>query len=115
MKDIWMYLLPSGFIASLLTWLVNRRRERLKDIKEEHTVYRELYEDLRELIRKQGIEHGKLRRKIYQMERCFEEIGRCSRRNYCPVRRQLSLLEDDSTVSSVRKGGADRARGDPVA
>ena len=35
MKDIWMYLLPSGFIASLLTWLANRRRERLKDIRED--------------------------------------------------------------------------------
>ncbi|MGL5317523.1 MAG: hypothetical protein ACRC9Q_02315, partial [Bacteroidales bacterium] len=69
MKEIWMYLLPSGFIASLLTYWVNRKRERLKDIREEHSVYRELYEDLRELIKKQSIEHGKLRTKIYRLER----------------------------------------------
>ena len=113
MKDIWMYLLPSGFIASLLTWLVNRRREGLKDIKEEHSVYRELYEDLRELIRKQSIEHGKLRRKIYRLERAMEEVYHCRYRADCPLLRKLPADEaDEGTDCADRKAAA---RGDPAA
>ncbi|MGL5786627.1 MAG: hypothetical protein ACRCX4_07420 [Bacteroidales bacterium] len=115
MKDIWMYLLPSGFIASLLTWLVNRRRERLKDIKEEHTVYRELYEDLRELIRKQSVEHGKLRRKIYRLERAMEEVYHCRYRAHCPLLRKLPVDETDGNIGTVDTDRTAAARGDPAA
>ena len=113
MKDIWMYLLPSGFIASLLTWLVSRKRERLKDVREEHSVYRELYEDLKELIRKQSIEHGKLRRKIYRLERAMEEVYHCRYRAHCPLLRELPADEaDEGTDCTDRKAAA---RGDPAA
>lgn len=115
MKEIWMYLLPSGFIASLLTWLVNRRRERLKDIREEHSVYRELYEDLKVLIKKQSVEHGELRRKIFRLERAFEEVNRCIYRNRCPLRNKLPFNETDGVEGTFPPNGADRTRGDPPA
>ncbi|MGL5772657.1 MAG: hypothetical protein ACRCX1_07770 [Bacteroidales bacterium] len=115
MRDFWMYLLPSGFIASLLSWLINRRRERLKDLKDEHTVYRELYEDLKELIRNQDIEHGKLRRKIYRLERITERISDCRYRNQCPLVQQLSLHQNGVGQDGESRSGEAAARGDPVA
>ncbi|MGL4332485.1 MAG: hypothetical protein ACRCZQ_10920 [Bacteroidales bacterium] len=114
MKEIWMYLLPSGFIASLLTWLVNRRRERLKDIKEEHSVYRELYEDLRVLIKKQSAEYAKLRNKVFRLERAFEEINRCPYRQHCPLLHGLPVDEADREVGTADPDRADRTRGDPA-
>ena len=115
MKEIWMYLLPSGFIASFLTWLVNRRRERLKDMREEHSVYRELYEDLKVLIKKQSIEHGKLQRKIHRLERAFEEISRCVYRSHCPLRDKLPFNETNGVERTDSPNEADRTRGDPAA
>ncbi|MGL4804834.1 MAG: hypothetical protein ACRC26_00570 [Bacteroidales bacterium] len=114
MKDIWMYLLPSGFIASLLTWLVNRRRERLKDMREEHSVYRELYEDLRVLIKKQGVEHGKMRRKIYRLERILEEVSHCRHRHQCPLLRRLPIDENGIGQDGEPRDGEAPARGDPA-
>ncbi|MGL5785191.1 MAG: hypothetical protein ACRCX4_00010 [Bacteroidales bacterium] len=115
MKDIWMYLLPSGFIASLLTWLVNRRRERLKDIKEEHSVYRELYEDLRVLIKKQNADYAKLRNKVFRLEKAFEEINRCPYRRHCPLLHGLPVDEKDGNVGADDTDRKAAARGDPAA
>ncbi|MGL5319157.1 MAG: hypothetical protein ACRC9Q_10790, partial [Bacteroidales bacterium] len=92
-----------------------RKRERLKDIREEHSVYRELYEDLRELIKKQSIEHGKLRTKIYRLERAFEEIHHCVYRRHCPLLRGLPFASQDRADGATDTDGADRTRGDPVA
>lgn len=114
MKELWMYLLPSGFIASLLTWLINRKRERLKDIKEEHSVYKELYEDLKLLIAKQQNEYGKLWRKVYRMEKAMEEIHRCRHRKHCPLLRELSFGEKIGADRTAGEDRADRTRGDPA-
>lgn len=94
MKDLWMYLLPSGFLAPLLTWLVNRRRERLNDIREEHTVYRDLYDDLRALIKKQELEHEELREKLYKLEKALEDISICRYRRQCPLLERLQYGKD---------------------
>ncbi|MGL4806584.1 MAG: hypothetical protein ACRC26_09590 [Bacteroidales bacterium] len=115
MKDIWMYLLPSGFIASLLTWLVNRRRERLKDIREEHTVYRDLYEDLRTLIKNQESEHGKLRKKLYKLEKVLESISICRYRRQCPLLHRLHSGKEYIGNDEAARNEDAPARGDPVA
>ena len=115
MKDLWMYLLPSGFLASLLTWLVNRRRERLKDIREEHTVYRDLYEDLRALIKKQDLEYGKLREKLYKLEKTLEDISICRYRRQCPLLERLQYGKSNVGNEDASRNEDAPARGDPVA
>ena len=46
MTDILQWVLPSGAIGSVVTWLFGRTLRRTREAKEIHDTYKQMYEDV---------------------------------------------------------------------
>ena len=107
--DILMWVLPSGFLATLGTWLVSRRTYSARGRKEREDIYRQLYESQGETllrmnesfneIQNQNIEiNGKLAKMHRTLLAVAAQAVRCRMWDMCPLRGELSkykpLAED---------------------
>lgn len=87
--EILKYCLPSGFIASLLTWLVNRKLYKARSVKEEHDIYKVMYENLQDTILTLQENYNDLNIKFSQVIRTLGKTPSCRYYTSCPIRDEL--------------------------
>ena len=118
------WAVPGGLGAGA-TWFLSRRQRRIRETKEEHDTYREMYADvsatlsaiqarnneLNETLDDIKQENGGLRRAVVALRKAIQAIGNCRHYDDCPVRRELPFVADGCDGSGV---GAD-TRGRHVA
>ncbi|MGL5894834.1 MAG: hypothetical protein ACRCZM_09525 [Bacteroidales bacterium] len=103
MDNVWtllMFALPSGFIGSIIGWLTSRRSRVAQTNKEEHDIYKQMYNDVKESVRQQKKEYEEIYARLAQLERAVRSIQGCEHYHACPVKRELR----SSTQHSLRAG-----------
>lgn len=98
--EVLAYALPSGFVGSVVTWLLNRQRLKVSVRKEEHDAFKHMYDDLKDEVYELRKEYGQLQaaynRLQMQYNRLYRIIGniaRCDFYDSCPVRGELSKFD----------------------
>ena len=126
MTDILQWVLPSGAIGSVVTWLFGRTLCRTREAKEIHDTYKQMYEDVssslvtlqqkneetNEKLEELRAENLRTRRALNRLSRAIEAIESCDYRSICPVRSELQIGEDNDPgqqcvggrQSSVKRG-----------
>lgn len=84
-ESILQWGLPSGFIASLLTWLVNRKLHRAKSLQEQQMIYKKLYEDIQSTLNQVVDEKRDLLDAFSKLQSAVYTIGVCKYAHQCPV------------------------------
>lgn len=84
-ESILQWVLPSGFIASLLTWLVNRKLYRAKSVQEQQMIYKQLYEDIQLTLKQVVDEKKELLDAFSKLQAAVYAIGVCKYAHQCPV------------------------------
>ena len=108
MEDVLMnlltYALPSGFLVTLLNWLLSRRKRKARDMGEIDTIYIENINRLREELIKTQDENRKVYRDVARLERAVSKLERainkatgCRHFDDCPIRNELSEHQGSST------------------
>lgn len=87
------YALPTGFLVSLATWLVNRKVFAAKGKKDEQNAFVEMYNELKKLLEDESAEKNRLYRAVSKLERAVSLIGNCKHVDNCPVRHELRKQE----------------------
>lgn len=89
----WVELLkfgvPGGFLASIIGWLASRRSRKAQSDLEEHNIYKEMYNDIKESIREQKAEYAKVHARLGQLERAVHRVHGCEHFHNCPVKHEL--------------------------
>lgn len=123
MLEILQWVVPSGAVASIATWLIDRGLRRVRSAKEIHDTYKQMYEDVsaslvslqqkheetNEKLEELTAEHLRTRRALNRLSRAIEAIESCDYRNICPVRSELQISEDCD--GDLHSGGAGRQPG----
>lgn len=118
---ILQWAIPSGGIGAAIAWLANRKVARAKAAKEIHDTYKEMYQDVSELLIKVQKENEKCnekietltkesertRRAITRLSRAVEAIQLCPHRSSCPVRDELSVDEDGGETGNGKNRHSD--------
>lgn len=101
--QILQWALPSGGIGAAIAWIVNRKAQNAKTAKQVHDTYKEMYQDISDVLLKLQknydelsksldtvkTENGSLKRAINGLRRAIESINDCPYKRECPVRDRL--------------------------
>ena len=110
--DVLMWALPSGFLASVVTWLVSRSTFNARNHKEQEVIYKELYEaqgktllqmqDNYSELQNSNIEINEKLSKMYRLlQRIPNTIKLCRYYDTCPVMPLLQKCKTGRTNSTV--------------
>lgn len=116
---ILQWAVPGG-LGGVATWLVSRRLRRMREVKEVHDTYKEMYHDISQEIlelRKENAEILKkseriadesrgLKRSLDRLSCAIEAIQLCPHRGNCPVRNELR----EPSVGGIDGGGEGAVR-----
>lgn len=96
--SILQWALPSGFIASLLTWLVNRKLYRAKNVQEQQMIYKQLYEDIQLTLKQVVDEKKELLDAFSRLQAAMYKIAVCKYSHQCPVTIRLQSKKRGDTI-----------------
>lgn len=101
--ELLKYCLPSGFLASMVTWLVNKKLYHTRTGKEVHDIYKTMYEDLNETIINQQKQTNELRKTLSKLQQILVSASSCKYYPRCPMR--LHYKENRATDYDLFDGG----------
>ena len=124
--DILMWVLPSGFLASLGTWILSRKTFSARNRKEQEVIYKQLYESQGDTLLKMDERITELQNQniiingnFAKMQRTLLTVAtqavRCRYWDVCPLRGELSKYKPSAEEYNSRPRGQlerDRHRGD---
>lgn len=98
--EILMWLLPTGFLSSLVTWAISRKTYNARNRKEQEIIYKELYEAQGETLLKIQENYSclqnnyleineKQNRTMRILQRISQTVKRCRYYDKCPVPYEL--------------------------
>lgn len=107
------WAIPSGGIGAAIAWLINRKAHDAEAAKTVHDTYKQMYEDVSQLlietrekyeetyekIEELSQENARTRTALNRLSRAVEAIQLCPYRAECPVRGELQKSGDDATGS----------------
>lgn len=100
--DVLQWIIPSGAIASVVTWLVNRSLHTARSAKEQQDIYKTMYENLHETVLNIQHENQKLNIAFVQLEKAISKAVLCRHYDsYCPVRDELQNNKGKRTTKPV--------------
>lgn len=94
LMELLTWAVPSGCLASLATWLVNRGLYNVRSLREKEEIYKELYEDVGASLLTLQNDYGKLFKEFSAVKRAVMRSASCRYYDTCPVRRELQDKPD---------------------
>ena len=114
--------IPSGSIGAAIAWFFNRRAHSAETAKVVHDTYKQMYEDVSQLlietrnnyeetyekVEELSQEYARTRTALNRLSRAVEAIQLCPYRSECPVRGELQKSGDDtaSVLRASTRGGS---------
>jgi hypothetical protein len=89
LTNILQWVVPSGGLGAVITWLVSKKVRQTKEQKEVTDVYKEMYESKSQTIRELNEEINFLYRELGNTRRAVAKIYICPHYDNCPVRDEL--------------------------
>lgn len=122
LTNLLTYALPSGFLATLLNWLLSKRKRKARDMGEIDTLYIENINRLRDELIKTQDENRKVYRDIAKLERAVSKLERainkatsCRHFDDCPIRNELSEQTGSGTDQRpIRQPGEHKKNRNPT-
>ena len=110
--DVLMWVLPSGFLASVVTWLVSRSTFNARNHKEQEVIYKELYESQGKTLLQMQDNYSELQNsnleinenlsKMYRLlQRIPNTVKLCRYYDSCPVVPLLQKCQTGRTNSTA--------------
>lgn len=104
--EVLQWIIPSGAIASVITWLVNRSLHNARSAKEKHDLYKIMYENAQETTLTLQQDVQKLNIAIIQLERAVSKATLCKYYDdRCPVRHELQNSKGKYNTKPIRQPG----------
>ena len=100
--DVLQWIIPSGAIASVITWLVNRSLHNARSAKEQQDIYKTMYENLHETVLNIQNDYKKITISLIQLEKAVSKANLCKYYDtYCPVRVELQNAKGEHTTKPI--------------
>lgn len=102
--EILQWILPTGAIASIFTWLVNRSLHNARSAKEKHDLYKIMYENSQETTIKFQQDVQKLNIAVIRLEKIVSQATLCKYYDTrCPVRIELQKSGSKYSTKPIRQ------------
>lgn len=102
---ILQYALPAGFLASVITWLIDRKLLAARSTREKQAIFKEMYNEIKEMLAQETSEKNRLYRVVSRLERAVSHIGNCRYVDDCPVRHELRKQTRNDEGAKPREYG----------
>lgn len=89
------WLIPSGSLVALLTWITSRRLRGSRETKEVHDTYKAMYEDVHQSLITLSNENKEIRQALIRLESALARANTCRYRDICPIKRELRQQAQD--------------------
>ena len=114
-KDIFLWLIPTGGLGTVIVWIFNKKLRTLRTDKEVHDTYKEMYndvkEELKDLRNENKILHKEFARMgaiVSTMETVISKAAACNYYAACPIRFELQQLQKHQRKTEIGQPGNKR-------
>lgn len=98
--EIIKWVIPTGVLGSIVTWLFNRTSRQIKELRECYELTVQMNSDLRQSLSDETEEKKQLRRAVGRFERAVSRMFGCKHYSKCPV--DLELKQNKEQRANIR-------------